>query len=64
VLQSISYPAKEVSTQEFYDYSTGETFSGGTTTLKDVLGNEHLLVHELVEITELKKKGGLSLINV
>ncbi|MGB9718100.1 MAG: hypothetical protein ACPL4E_06620 [Thermoproteota archaeon] len=56
-LQSISYLAEEVSTQEFYDYLTGETFSGDTTTFKDVLGNEYLLVHELAEITELKKKG-------
>ncbi len=54
-LSSIGYLAKEVSAQEFYDYLTGETFSGDTTTLKDVLGNEYLLIHELVEINELKK---------
>ncbi|MBO3841401.1 MAG: hypothetical protein FGF48_03165 [Candidatus Brockarchaeota archaeon] len=55
-LRSIGYLAEEVSGREFYDYLTGETFSGDTITLEDVLGNEYLLVHELAEITELKKK--------
>jgi len=56
-LRSISYVVKEVSAQEFYDYMTGEIFSEDTTTLDDVLGNEYLMVHELVEINELKKMG-------
>jgi hypothetical protein len=55
VLRSIGYVVKEVSAQEFYDYMTGEIFSEDTTTLDDVLGNEYLMVHELVEINELKK---------
>jgi hypothetical protein len=56
-LRSISYVVKEVSAQEFYDYMTGEIFSEDVTTLDDVLGNEYLMVHELVEINELKKMG-------
>lgn len=36
---------------------TGEIFSEDTTTLDDVLGSEYLMVHELVEINELKKSG-------
>jgi hypothetical protein len=36
---------------------TGETFSGDTINLKEVLENEYLLIHELVEINELKKSG-------
>ncbi|MEM3698213.1 MAG: hypothetical protein QXQ94_12110 [Candidatus Bathyarchaeia archaeon] len=55
-LISIGYVVK-VSAQEFYDYMTGEIFFEDTTTLEDVLGNEYLLVHELVEINELKKMG-------
>ncbi|MEM2108530.1 MAG: hypothetical protein QXL10_04525, partial [Candidatus Bathyarchaeia archaeon] len=55
-LRSIGYVVK-VSAQEFVDYMTGEIFSEDTTTLEDVLGNEYLLVHELVEINELKKMG-------
>jgi hypothetical protein len=56
-LRSISYTVKEVSAQEFYDYVTGEIFSEDTTTLDDVLGNEYLMAHELVEINELKQMG-------
>jgi len=36
---------------------TGEILSDDVTTLRDVLGNEYLMVHELVEISELKKMG-------
>jgi hypothetical protein len=56
-LGSISYIVKEVSAQEFYDYMTGEIFSEDPTTLDDVLGSEYLIVHELVEINELKRMG-------
>ena len=56
-LRSIRYVVKEVSAQEFYDYMTGEIFSDDPTTLDDVLGSEYLMVHELVEINELKKMG-------
>jgi len=56
-LSSIDYTVGEVSAQEFYDYMTGEIFSEDQTTLDDVLGSEYLMVHELVEINELKKIG-------
>lgn len=56
-LRSISYVVKEVSAQEFYDYMTGEIFSDDPTTLDDVLGSKYLMIHELVEINELKKMG-------
>ncbi len=46
-----------MSAQEFYDYMTGEIFSKDTTTLDDILGNDYLMDHELVEINELKKMG-------
>jgi hypothetical protein len=56
-LKSIDYVAEDVSAQEFHDYMTGEIFSEDPTTLKDVLGNEYLMVHELSEMSELKKMG-------
>jgi len=56
-LNSIRYDVGKVSVQEFYDYMTGEIFSEDTTTLDEVLGNEYLMIHELVEISELKKMG-------
>jgi hypothetical protein len=56
-LQSIAYLVGEIAAQEFHDYMTGEIFSEDPTTLDDVLGSEYLMVHELVEINELKKMG-------
>ena len=56
-LKSIGYVAEEVSAEEFYDFMIGETFSGDITTLNDVLGNDYLMIHEVVEISELKKMG-------
>lgn len=41
--------------REFYDYLTGETFSGDKTTLDDILNNDFLMIHEAVEISELKR---------
>ena len=52
----VFYPV-DVSAGEFYDYMTGEIFSNDPTTLQDVLNNEYIMIHELVEISELKKIG-------
>jgi hypothetical protein len=56
-LKKIGYTPEDISAREFYDYMTGEIFSEDTTTLKDVLGNEFLMVHELSEMSELKRMG-------
>ena len=56
-LKQLDYVAEKVSAKEFYDYMTGETFSEDLITLRDVLDSEFLMVHELVEISELKKTG-------
>jgi hypothetical protein len=36
---------------------TAEIFSDDPTALRDVLGNEYIMIHELVEIGQLKKTG-------
>jgi len=56
-LKQVGYVAMDVSPQEFFDYMTGDIFSEDPTTLRDVLGNEYIMIHELVEISELKKMG-------
>lgn len=56
-LKRLGYVTTDISEREFYDYMTGEIFSNDQTTLRDVLGNEFLMIHELVEISELKKMG-------
>jgi hypothetical protein len=40
------------------DYPTGNRFSKGTTTIDGILGGEYLLIHELVEISEIKRWEG------
>jgi hypothetical protein len=56
-LKEFGYDPADVSAREFYDYMTGEIFSDDPTTLQDVLHSEYILIHELVEIGELKKQG-------
>jgi hypothetical protein len=56
-LKHFGHDSVDVSAEEFYDYMTGEIFSDDPTTLRDVLGNEYIMIHELVEIGELKKIG-------
>jgi hypothetical protein len=56
-LKQLDYVAEKVSAKEFHDYITGEIFSEDKTTLHDVLDSEFLMIHELVEISELKKMG-------
>ncbi len=56
-LKEFGYDPVDVSSREFYDYMTGEIFSDDPTTLQDVLNNEYMMIHELVEIGELKKIG-------
>ena len=56
-LKEFGYDPVDVSAKEFYDYMTGEIFSDDPTTLQDVLNNEYIMIHELVEISELKKTG-------
>jgi hypothetical protein len=54
-LKQLGYSSKSISPKEFYDYMTGETPTGDAVTLDDVLRNEFFMVHEVVEICELKK---------
>jgi len=56
-LKEMNYDVENVSTKELYDYMTGETFSGDKTTLREVLNSEYLMIHEVAEISELKKMG-------
>ncbi|MBO3842585.1 MAG: hypothetical protein FGF48_09275 [Candidatus Brockarchaeota archaeon] len=57
IARSLGYDCEDISPREFYDYMTGKTVSGDRITLEEVLRSEFLMVHEIVEISELKKKG-------
>jgi hypothetical protein len=55
-VEEIGYRIEGFSDVEFYNYMTGETPSADIYTLESVLENEYLTLHEVVEISELKKK--------
>jgi hypothetical protein len=57
ILESLNYHLGKVSAQDLIDYMSTETFTGDATTLNDILRNEYLLIHELVEINEWKRRG-------
>jgi len=57
ILKQLGYESEHISAEEFYDYMTGETPTGDVITLNDVLVNEFLMIHEVAEISELKKMG-------
>ena len=54
-LKQLGYSSEPISPKEFSDYMTGETPTGDVITLDDVLRSEFFMVHEVVEICELKR---------
>lgn len=56
-LKERGYTSCHISPREFFDYMTGETPTGDIITILDVLNNEYLMIHEVVEINELKERG-------
>ena len=56
-LREMEYESQHIAPREFFDYMTGETPTGDIITILDVLKNDFLMIHEAVEISELKKNG-------
>ena len=57
ILLDNKYLMGNISAKELIAYFEGDAPSGDVTTLQDILNSKWLLIHELVEINELKKKG-------
>ncbi len=57
VLRELEVEHNKCTAKQLYDYLTGETFSGEKTILREVIGNEYLLIHEAMELSELIKQG-------
>ena len=57
LLGELEYEYEEYTAQEFYDYLSGEIFCGDKVTLLDIIGNEYLMIHHVIETSELKKMG-------
>ena len=56
ILMNYGYKCN-VSAEELVTYFEADTYEEDLITLDDVLKNQLLVIHELVEITELKKRG-------
>lgn len=57
VLRELEVAHNKCTAKQLYDYLTGETFSGEKNILREVIGNEYLLIHEALEISELIEQG-------
>jgi hypothetical protein len=54
-LRTLGFESENISAEEFYKYISGETPTGDIVTLDEILISEYLMLHEIVEISELKK---------
>ena len=57
ILQTIGYKAASISATEFRDYLTGETLTGDTITVSQILASDYFMIHEVAEMSELKARG-------
>ena len=54
---TLGYRVCKVSWEETVEYMSGESPYGDITAVENVLGNIYLMIHEIVEICELKARG-------
>jgi hypothetical protein len=57
LLNEFEFELNTCTPRELYDYLTGENFRESKITFRDRLGNEYLLLHSIIEISELKDAG-------
>ena len=57
LLNEIEYELNTCTPLELYNYLTGENFKENKITFRDRIGNEYLLLHTIIEISELKESG-------
>ncbi|MEM1581673.1 MAG: hypothetical protein QXK89_04065 [Candidatus Bathyarchaeia archaeon] len=55
--KNLGYVCRDISSKEFCDYTSGETYTGDQITSNSILRCEFLMLHEIIEISELKKRG-------
>ena len=54
LLNEFEFEVNTCTPNELYEYLTGENFRDSKITFRDRLGNEYLLLHSIIEISELK----------
>jgi hypothetical protein len=57
LLNEFEYEINTSTSKELYNYLNGKNFKESRITFRDRLGNEYLLLHTIIEISELKEAG-------
>jgi len=57
ILEELEYEVAECGADEFYGYISRDAHHGKAVTIRDIIGNEYLMFHEVVEVSELKRLG-------
>ena len=57
LLDEFEYEVIKCTPEEFYAFLSGDRISNERVTLRDIIGNEYMMVHVVVEISELKRMG-------
>lgn len=57
LLDEFEYEVNKCTPEEFYAFLSGDKISNERVTLRDIVGNEYMMVHVVVEISELKLRG-------
>ena len=57
LLEEFEYELKKCNAEQFYAFLSGDKISNKKVTVRDIIGNEYLMVHVVVEISELLRMG-------
>ncbi len=57
LLDEFEYDVIKSTPEEFYAFLSGDKISNERVTLRDIIGNEYMMVHVVVELSELKRQG-------
>ena len=57
LLDEFEYEVIKSTSEEFYAFLSGDKISNERVTLRDIIGNEYMMVHVVVELSELKRQG-------
>jgi hypothetical protein len=57
LLEEFDYELNKCTSEEFYTFLSGDKISNERVTLRDIVGNEYMMVHVVVELSELKRLG-------
>ena len=57
LLEEFDFELQKCDAEQFYGFLSGDKISNERVTIRDIIGNEYLMVHVVVEISELLRLG-------